>query len=122
MRIVERFSAPLPKFHKHRIVFWRDGEGEFVDEVDVLTLDNVKLIKLAGRTISLPKNCQQSMTQKTMFLSTFHLPYGKIQDSWLLDIEIYSEVFCADLISMQKGTIYTADVFCIFFSRFPDIV
>jgi hypothetical protein len=37
-RLAERFAAPLPEFHKRRIVFWHDEDGEFADAVDELDL------------------------------------------------------------------------------------
>lgn len=29
-RLAERFAASLPEFHKRRIIFWSDQDGEFV--------------------------------------------------------------------------------------------
>jgi hypothetical protein len=31
-RLEERFLAPLPEFHKRRIVFWHDEDGEFSNQ------------------------------------------------------------------------------------------
>ena len=36
LRLAERFTAPLPEFHKRRIVFWHDEDGEFAEAVDEL--------------------------------------------------------------------------------------
>ena len=43
LRLAERFALPLPEFHKRRIVFWCDEDGEFIDGVDELDLPGVKL-------------------------------------------------------------------------------
>ena len=48
-RLIERFTAPLPEFHKRRIVFWNDENGEFAEQIDELTLPNVTLVRLTGR-------------------------------------------------------------------------
>lgn len=45
-RLVERFAAPLPEFHKRHIVFWYDEDGEFAEAVDELALSGVTLVKL----------------------------------------------------------------------------
>lgn len=49
LRLVERFAAPLSEFHKRRIVFWHDEDGEFTEAVDELTLGGVTLVKLTGK-------------------------------------------------------------------------
>ncbi|MCI0184951.1 hypothetical protein [Sulfoacidibacillus ferrooxidans] len=33
IRLAERFSAPLLEFHKRRIIFWQDEDGEFSEQV-----------------------------------------------------------------------------------------
>ena len=48
-RLAERFNAPLPEFHKRRIVFWNDENGGFAGDVDELSLPGVTLVKLTGR-------------------------------------------------------------------------
>ena len=45
-RLTERFAVPFPEFHKRRIVFWHDEDGEFAEEVNELALPNVTLVKL----------------------------------------------------------------------------
>ena len=47
-RLTERFSAPLPDFHKRRIVFWRDEDCEFAEEADKLVLHDVTIVILTG--------------------------------------------------------------------------
>ena len=47
-RLVERFAAPLPEFHKRRILFWHDEDGEFAEQVNELDLPGVNIIKLTG--------------------------------------------------------------------------
>ena len=47
-RLAERFAAPLIEFHKRRIVFWHDEDGEFADGVDGLDLPGVTVVKHTG--------------------------------------------------------------------------
>ncbi len=104
---------------KRHILFWYDKgakAGEIIDELD---LENVKIIKLA-REITTEKNSkgkEEIVEQK--FLNIFktkytieaedldsnfliYAPYEKPRDeyNWLLDIELYSEIFSADNVGM----------------------
>ena len=48
-RLAERFLAPLPdEFHKRRIVFWHDKDGEFAAQIDGFTLPGVNIVTLTG--------------------------------------------------------------------------
>ena len=48
LRLAERFAESLTEFHKRRIIFWHDEDGEFKDSVDELTISGVTLLKLTG--------------------------------------------------------------------------
>ena len=47
-RLAERFAAPLPEFHKRRIIFWHDEDGEFAEQVNELDLPGVSIVNLTG--------------------------------------------------------------------------
>jgi uncharacterized protein (TIGR02687 family) len=101
-RLAERFAAPLPEFHKRRIVFWRDEEGEFADTVDGLDLPGVIIVKLTGTNNFAVKKLLSSDDLTGDYLIYDPLSYTKDQkDDWLLDIKLYSEEFRADLVSLQ---------------------
>ena len=102
MRLSERFSAPLPEFHKRRIVFWHDEDGEFAKEVDELALPDVTIIKLTGNNNFSVKKLLATDELAGDYLIYDPLTYDKEQkDDWLLDIRLYSEEFRADLVSLQ---------------------
>ncbi len=44
----ENFNKGPSEGKKRSIVFWYDGEGEFVDDIDKLELDNAKILKLTN--------------------------------------------------------------------------
>ena len=44
----KRFAEPLDEFYKRRIIFWNDEDGEFLDEIESLTLCNAKVLVLAA--------------------------------------------------------------------------
>ena len=96
----QRFSAPLPEFYKRRIVFWYDEDGEFQERLDEVTLNNAKLVALTGTNNFAVKKLLAVDDTTSNFLVYCPLSYEKPEDNWLLDIEMYSEEFRADLISI----------------------
>jgi uncharacterized protein (TIGR02687 family) len=95
-----RFAAPLPEFYKRRIIFWHDEEKEFADRIDEISLSDVEIIKLTGSNNFEIKKllCVDDLVGN--YLVYCPLSYEKTEDNWLLDIELYSEEFRADLISI----------------------
>ncbi len=100
-RLAERFAAPLPEFHKRRIVFWHDEDGEFAEAIDELALNGVKLVKLNGNNNFAVKKLLAAEDLSGDYLIYDPLSYEKDgKDDWLLDIKLYSEEFRADLVSL----------------------
>ncbi len=102
-RLEDRFAAPLQEFHKRRIVFWHDEDGEFTDAIDELVLPGVKVIKLTGTNNFAVKKLLSSEGLFGDYLIYDPLSYEKDQhDDWLLDIKLFSgDPFRADLVSLQ---------------------
>jgi len=101
-RLIERFSAPLPEFHKRRIVFWNDENGEFAEQIDELAIPDVTLVKLTGKNNFAVKKLLTSDDLTGDYLIYNPITYDSPKDNWLLDIELYSgEPFLADFVSMQ---------------------
>ena len=96
----ERFNAPLKDNYKRRIIFWKDPNGEFRDTVDELRLDGVKILKLTGTNNFSAKLLLSETDTDSDYLVYDPLSYEDIKDNWLLDIELYSEVFRADRLSI----------------------
>ena len=96
----QRFAAPLPEFYKRRIVFWYDEDKEFVDKIDEIVLTNAKLIALTGTNNFEVKKLLGVDDITSNYLVYCPLSYDKPEDNWLIDIELYSEEFRADLISI----------------------
>ena len=97
----ERFQAPLRDFYTRRIIFWKDPEREFERDVDELELGPVKIVKLSGCNNFAVKKLLLKDDPDSDFLVYCPLSYDDVQENWLLDIELYSEEFRADFISMQ---------------------
>ncbi|WP_027207202.1 BREX-1 system phosphatase PglZ type A [Butyrivibrio fibrisolvens] len=96
----QRFTAPLPEFYKRRIVFWYDEDGEFRDRLDEVTLTDAKLVALTGTNNFAVKKLLSVDDTTSNYLVYCPLAYEKPEDNWLLDIELYSEEFRADLVSI----------------------
>lgn len=98
----ERFSQPLPEFYERRIVFWKDEDQRFTQEIDEIKLDGVKVLKLTGTNNFYAKKLLLSDDSASDYLVYDPCSYEKAEDNWLLDIELYSgEPFFADKMSLQ---------------------
>ncbi|NLV85372.1 MAG: BREX-1 system phosphatase PglZ type A [Spirochaetales bacterium] len=97
----DRFAAPLQDNYDRRIIFWQDPDGEFAAFVDELRLDGVKILKLTGNNNFAAKQILSHTDTKSNYLVYNPLSYPDIRDNWLLDIELYSEEFRADLLSIR---------------------
>lgn len=96
----KRFNESFSEFYKRRIVIWYDEEGEFADQIADLNLLNAKVLYLTEtnnfqikKTIAVDEPMQNFLIYNSM-------NYEKLEDNWLLDVELYSEEFRADLIAI----------------------
>ena len=95
-----RFAAPLPEFYKRRIIFWYDEDREFEDKVEDLALDNARVLVLTGCNNFEAKKLLAVDDTTNNYLVYCPLRYEKPEDNWLINIELYSEEFRADLNSI----------------------
>ncbi len=96
----QRFAAPLPEFYKRRIIFWYDEDGEFRESMEDFTLQNAKVVSLTCSNNFAVKKLLGAEDVTSNYLIYCPLSYEKPEENWLLDIELYSEEFRADLISI----------------------
>ena len=99
--LIKRFSESLEDNHNRRIILWQDPDGEFADTIDDLAIDNVKILKLTGSNNFAAKQLLSETDTESNYLVYNPISYSDIRDNWLLDIELYSEEFRADLISIR---------------------
>lgn len=95
-----RFAAPLPEFYQRRIIFWYDEDREFEDKVEELVLTNAKVLVLNSNNTFVAKKLLASDDTMSNYLVYSPLRYEKPEDNWLINIELYSEEFRADLNSI----------------------
>lgn len=93
----KRFMAPLPEFYKRRIVVWYDEEQEFAEQISDIEISGAKIITLTG-TNNFQVKKQIAVDEPTEnFLIYNPLSNEDPEDDWLIDLEMYSEEFRADL-------------------------
>lgn len=95
-----RFAAPLPEFYQRRIIFWYDEDREFEDKVEELVLQNASVLVLTGNNTFAAKKLLAADDTTSNYLVYSPLRYEKPEDNWLINIELYSEEFRADLNSI----------------------
>ena len=95
-----RFAAPLPEFYPRRIIVWHDEEQEFADAIGEMQLEGAKIAALTGTNYFAVKKLLAVDDTDSNYLLYVPAFYETPEDNWLLDIELYSEEFRADLISM----------------------
>lgn len=95
-----RFAEPLPEFYRRRIIVWHDEEKEFVDKIDEIRLNHATIVVLTGTNYFAVKKLLAVDDTDSNYLLYSPFAYETLEDNWLLDVELYSEEFRADLISM----------------------
>lgn len=99
-KLNKRFAAPLPEFYKRRIIFWHDEDREFERKLDEIQVENAKLLVLTGSNNFAAKKLLIVDDAASNYLVYSPLSYESQEDDWLLNIELYSEQFRADLASI----------------------
>ena len=95
-----RFAAPLPEFYQRRIIFWYDEDREFEDKVEELVLNDAKILVLTGSNTFAAKKLLAADDTMSNYLVYSPLRHERLEDNWLINIELYSEEFRADLNSI----------------------
>lgn len=98
--LARRFAAPLPEFYKRRIIFWYDEDREFEDQLDGMEIDGVKIVALTGNNTFAVKKLLCEDDTVSNYLVYDPRSFIKDDDNWLVNVQIYSEEFRADLISI----------------------
>lgn len=95
-----RFAMQPLEFYPRRIIFWYDEDREFEDKLDDLQLENATLVRVTGSNTFAVKKllCEDDLTSN--FLVYQPLSFDKPDDNWLVNVQLYSEKFRADLNSI----------------------
>ncbi|MBQ9210204.1 MAG: BREX-1 system phosphatase PglZ type A [Clostridia bacterium] len=106
----KRFAQQLPPYYKRRVVFWLDEEREYADKLDDFELENAKLIQLTGSNLFTVKKLLGHDDPYGNYVVYCPVAYEKLEDNWLLDIQLYSgEPYRTDLISQWMSEMHLFD-------------
>jgi len=94
-----RFAQPLPEFYDRRIIFWYDEDREFEDKIAEIELADAKIIVLTGSNNFDVKKLLSSDDKTSNYCIYCPISYPDTEN-WLLPVQLYSEEFRADLVSM----------------------
>lgn len=78
------------------IVFWYDEEGDFLEDIDHLQLENVRIWKLTENNLFATKYELEKKDQTSHFLIYANMARPMPKEDWLLDIYKYSVEFTTD--------------------------
>lgn len=85
----------LRRFDDHRIVFWRDPDGQYTADLDSLDLPNITTIRVAGDEFGIKSRLLHDEPEgKFLVYRSGRTPEGI--GNWLLDLELAYGVFTAD--------------------------
>ena len=94
--LTETFNKELDYGKKRQIVFWYDEEGEFVEDIDELKLENVRLLKLTESNSYTIKYEIEKVDTISHFLIYAKMQKPSPRTNYLLDIIKYSTEFSTD--------------------------
>ena len=98
--LTRRFNETPEYPYKRRIIFWYDEEREFEDEIDNLYIPGVKILHLTGKNTFAAKKTLCEDDTESNYLVYNPLSFETPDDNWLINVELYSEDFRADQISI----------------------
>lgn len=93
------FNEPLKDGEQRKIVFWVDKDKEFVEEIDQVEMDGVKVQTLTNNNQFYMKHLLEEEDPTSSYLIYTSLELG-VEDNWLADTVLYSKTFYADRISL----------------------
>ena len=90
------YKEPLQYEKKRHIVFWYDAEGEFLEDIDTLELENVRLLKLTNNNYFYIRYELEKVDTTSNILIYANIEKPSPRENWLLDIYKYSLEFSTD--------------------------
>jgi uncharacterized protein (TIGR02687 family) len=99
-QIINKLNTEFTEGEQRKIVFWYDDNGDFVDRIDDIILENAKVYKLTRNNQFKTKLFLENEDTTTNYLiyAPFSKPY--VTENHLEDILLYSKRFYADRVSL----------------------
>ena len=92
-------SALANLFEKHRLVFWYDEGAELKTEFETINLPGIEKIELNKNAFGVKYRLLR-IEPKSKFLIYYAGAEPKLQENWLLDLQLANVVFSADRVSL----------------------
>jgi uncharacterized protein (TIGR02687 family) len=93
------FNEPLNDGEQRKIVFWVDKEREFVEEINQISIENVKVHQLTEQNNFYTKYLLEEEDPTSHYL-VYTNDDLSVEGNWLIDTAYYSKIFYADKISL----------------------
>ena len=97
----DTFNKELTEGKKRHIVFWYDEAGEFIEEVDELNLEGVRIWKLTPHNLFATKLEVEKNDVNSNFLIYANMAKPSAREDWLLDVYKYSQEFATDKMTVM---------------------
>lgn len=98
-KLKEAFDKPLKDGERRRLIFWMDRDHEFVDMIDEININNVKIHKWTESNHFYTKYLLEEIDPASHYLIYTTNDINN-EDNWLWDTVQYSQTFYADKISL----------------------
>lgn len=95
----EEFSKSQEYFENRKIIVWYDYDKDFLDIIDEVEIDNVKVHKISNNNYFATKYLLEEEDTESNYL-IYTNEVADDENNWLLDMFLYSESFYADRTSM----------------------
>ncbi|WP_061859496.1 BREX-1 system phosphatase PglZ type A [Priestia megaterium] len=97
--LTDTFNESLNDGEQRKIVFWVDKDREFVEEINNLSIDNVKVHQLHEKNNFYTKYLLEEEDPTSHYLVYTTDDLGR-EENWLIDTVYYSKTFYADKTSL----------------------
>jgi uncharacterized protein (TIGR02687 family) len=108
--LIDIFNEPLNDGEKRKIVFWVDKDNEFIEDIEQLSLEGVKVHTLTNRNQFYTKYLLEEDDSNSPYLIYTNMELG-VEDNWLADTVFYSKKFYADRISLILSDLHIDPLF-----------
>ena len=105
-----RFKKAKPEFYNRRIIFWYDEEKEFIDSISSIDLPGVKIVTLTENNNFEIKKTLVHDDPINDYLVYCPVSFIDKENNWLLNVQLYSEEFKSDVVSIWLNEMNMADL------------
>ncbi len=95
------YQKELTNGRKRHIVFWYDEEGEFIDDINELELENVRIWKVNDHNLFATKYELEKNDTASHFLLYANMPKPIPREDWLYDLYKVGYEFATDKITVR---------------------